>query len=182
VQRSVSQDPSVQVFDVVNPPKPADRVINIRKAPAPPAQVELVAEHQQTAPEITVGGDEPNVQIQRVGGAGAIGGGSIREDISGARLFAIAAPAVSTIAAAPAVSTIAAAPISTIAAAPVTTTIAATPISTVSSVPALSYSTGYGRLAGTTYGTSYGGLYGYGVSGNAYGSTAVLGRKKAASA
>ncbi|OQR71354.1 hypothetical protein BIW11_01514 [Tropilaelaps mercedesae] len=67
IQRAVFQDPNTQVFDVVNPPKPADRVINIRGSPAPPARVELVAEHQYAAPEVTVGGDEPQVQVVQAG-------------------------------------------------------------------------------------------------------------------
>ncbi|XP_022650757.1 uncharacterized protein LOC111259185 [Varroa jacobsoni] len=177
IDRATYQDPHVQVFDVANPPLPGDRVINIRKAPAPPAQVELIAEQQQAAPEIIVGGDEPNIQIQHVGG----------ESIGG-RI--VAAPAVSVGAPAPVSSIIGfhSTPAVSIAAPAVA---AAVPTSTyatgISAAPVVSYSTGYDSIYGTgigygysapsfSYGTSYMSGYstGSGLNGSSFGSTAIL--------
>ncbi|XP_028969116.1 fibroin heavy chain [Galendromus occidentalis] len=161
VQRSVVQDPNVQVFDVVNPVQPGDRIINIRKAPAPPAQVELVAEQHHGVPEIHVGGDEANIQVQHVGGGlgggltstavlGAVGGGIAAAPVAS---YAVSAPAVQTFAAAPAVSY--SSGVRTIAA------------------PAVSYGTGlsYGLGgSGLSYGLGgYGSSYGLGGYGSSYG-------------
>nr|AMW91804.1 hypothetical protein [Dermanyssus gallinae] len=176
VERVVHQDPSVQTFDVVNPPQPADRVVNIRRAPPPAATVELVAEHhQQAVPEVVVGGDEPNVQVQHVGGGAGVA-------VGGASLSYAAAPAVAhvqTVHAAPTVS-VAAAPVAsyatrvhTVQAAPAIS-VAAAPVATyatrVHAAPAVSYSTVGVPAAtyGTSYGTSYG-TYGSGLGSTLYG-------------